>query len=101
MDDYVKGYGPHDRVPVQGDGPYYLADGDPRKAGSHPPGTIEWWEHVEAWNDYARKYSGQPAHVVAGRGGFGYSELFEHLGHEPKTWRPRFAQPPDRDHHAK
>lgn len=85
---YFKDYQPHDRVPVQGDGSWWLPKDDPRGAGSHPPGTVEWWEHEAAWHDYDRRYPGQPAHVVAGRGGFGYGEITEHLGREPTTWRP-------------
>lgn len=55
-------------------------------------GTVAWWEHEEAWVDYARRYpyagSRQDAERVAERGGFSYAELTNHLGHEPTTWRP-------------
>lgn len=66
------------RAPVQG--------GD--QTGK-PPGTVAWWEHEQAWLDYSRRYSGQSAERIAERGGFGYWELMDHLGHEPTTWRPR------------
>lgn len=78
------------RAPVQGDGNWGMADGDPRKVGSHPPGTVAWAEHLEAYVDYSRRYgTDQSAERLAERGGFGYSELTDHLGHEPKTWKPR------------
>lgn len=83
------------RAPVQRDpcgafqrGPYacklHPAD-DPR----HRPGSIAWEEHIEAWTDYAKRYSGQTAERVAERGGFSYDELLDHLGHAPRTWEPR------------
>jgi hypothetical protein len=76
------------RAPVQGNGLYHLRDGDPRKEGSHPPGTIAWWEHLKAWEDYHRRYPGQSAEKIAERCGFCYWELCDHLGHEPETWEP-------------
>lgn len=55
-----------------------------------PAGTISWAEHVEAWRAYAKKYrNDQSAERLAERGGFGYLELTELLGHEPKTWKAR------------
>lgn len=66
------------RAPVQGSHPTYMA------------GSIEWWEHVEAWEDYAKRYGHeQSAEVIAERMGFSYGELVDHLGHEPTTWRRR------------
>lgn len=53
------------------------------------PGTIAWAEHEEAWRDYNRRYHGQSAERIAERGGFGYGELVDHLGHPPRTWEPR------------
>lgn len=51
------------------------------------PGFISWEEHLEAYTVYARKYgNGQSAQRIAERGGFGYKEVTNLLGHEPKTW---------------
>lgn len=81
------------RAPMQGDGLYYLRVDDPRRKGSHEPGTIAWWEHEEAWLGYQRRFSSsardQDAEMVARRGGFSYLEATEYLGHEPTTWAPR------------
>jgi hypothetical protein len=75
------------RVPVQGDGNYSLRPDDPRRAGAHYPGTVTWEERCEAWVGYAKRYSGQDAERIAERGGFGYAEMTEYMGHEPVTWR--------------
>lgn len=66
------------RVPTQGS----------REWGK-PSGSIEWWEHVEAW----RKGYGydQSATRLAERGGFSYAEIVYGLGHEPTTWAPEHA----------
>ena len=84
---------PTDRVPVQGEGMWYLAEGDSRKAGSSPPGTMAWSEHCETWIGYAKRYpssaSDQDAERVAQRGGFGKGEAEEYLGRPLKTWEPR------------
>lgn len=57
---------------------------------AHGPGTISWAEHLQAWNGYAARYSGdQSAERIAERGGFDWLELKEYLGHEPATWEPR------------
>jgi hypothetical protein len=77
------------RAPVQGDGLYRLRPDDPRTKGSHVPGTVEWSEHEEAWKDYHKRHPDQSAEVIAERGGFGYNEMTTHLGHEPRTWKPR------------
>ena len=54
-----------------------------------PAGTISWEEHEEAWSEYARRYGRQQsAERINERWGFGYDELVDLLGHEPKTWRP-------------
>lgn len=82
-----------ERAPVQRESCHFPA----RRCKLHPvddprhiAGTVAWSEHLEAWADYARQYgSGQSAERLAERGGFGYSELVEHLGHEPTTWEPR------------
>lgn len=66
------------RAPVQGEWP------------SRPSGTVSWWEHEQAYEDYRRRFgNGQTAERLAERGGFGYSEMTDHLGHEPTTWEPR------------
>lgn len=71
---------PERRAPVQGD----------HGRRGRPRGTIAWDEHVEAWNDYAKRYgTSQSAERIAERGGFGYEELIDHLGREPHTWKPR------------
>lgn len=71
------------RAPVQGDPGARFGEG-------YPAGTISWQEHLAAYEDYAKRYGGdQSAERLAARGGFGYAELTDHLGHEPKTWRPR------------
>lgn len=81
-----------DRAPVQREScglhPHWCkahpAD-DPR----HKPGTIAWGEHVEAWADYAKRYGrDHTAERLAARGGFSYSELVDHLKHDPRTWEP-------------
>lgn len=70
------------RAPVQGN--YRLPRGVPGAA----PGTVEWAEHVEAWEAYAKRYGrDQSAERIAERTGFGYRELTTFLGHEPRTWR--------------
>lgn len=59
-------------------------------AREHQGGTVAWDEHVEAWKDYAKRYGNdQSAERLAQRGGFGYAEITDHLGHPPKTWEPR------------
>lgn len=75
------------RVPVQGDGNYSLRHDDSRRGNAHYPGTVSWEEHCEAWAGYAKRYSGQDAEKIAERGGFGYDEMTEYMGHEPKTWQ--------------
>ena len=70
------------RAPVQGH--WTIGSKDRRK-----PGTIAWWEHVEAWTEYASRYGrSQSAERIAERSGFGYDELIMFLGHEPTTWEP-------------
>lgn len=72
------------RAPVQGDS--RLPKGQPGRE----PGSISWAEHLEAYTDYAKRYgSSQTAERLAERGGFGYRELQDHLGHAPVTWVPR------------
>ena len=71
------------RAPVQG------SRRIPRGQPGHLPGTISWAEHVEAWEDYAKRCGrDQSAERIAERGGFGHSELVNHLGHLPTTWEP-------------
>jgi hypothetical protein len=63
---------------------------DPRRAGSHVPGTISRAEHDRAWQSYRERYGdGQSADRIAERGGFSYRELVTLLGREPETWEPR------------
>lgn len=77
------------RVPVQGDGSWWLRADDKRTIGSHYPGTISWTEHELAWNGYDKKYGcGQSAERIAERGGFSYIEIVEYLGREPETYIP-------------
>lgn len=80
------------RVVVQGDGPYWIGDSHPGKVGSHVPGTVERWEHIEAWEGYRRTFprsaAQQDADRIEERGGFGFVEMTKYLGHEPTTWQP-------------
>ena len=77
------------RALMQGDGSWWLRPGDPRRAGSHPPGTIAWSEHLTIWKLYDKRYPGcQTAEEIAQRGGFGYEEAVS-FGHKPTTWEPR------------
>lgn len=80
------------RVPVQGDGPHHLHADHParRWRETHPPGTIAWPEHVEAWEAYAKRYGrDQSAERMAERGGFSFLELRTFLGRDPQTWEAR------------
>lgn len=73
------------RAPVQGE---HRGTGRERRG----PGTIAWTEHEQAWAIYSRKYGrDQSAQRIADRGGFGWYELIELLGHEPATWVPADA----------
>lgn len=56
-----------------------------------PYGTVEWAEHVEAWEAYRRHHPGQSAERIAERGGFGLLELTQQLGRLPSTWQPSEA----------
>lgn len=73
---------PEKRARVQGDFRH------PR--GHRPGGTVAWSEHVEAWNGYHARYPSinQDAQRIHDRGGFGYWEMTNLMGHEPVTWRP-------------
>lgn len=77
------------RIPVQGSGRYYLPTSHPaRDRNAKPPGTVEKWEHLDAWQSYAARYGrSQSAERIAERGGFSWAELCEFLGHEPTTWK--------------
>lgn len=70
--------------PVQGEG---LRNGATPK--DIPDGYISWEEHYEAWREYHKHHRGQDAENIANRGGFGYGELKEFLGHNPVSWMPR------------
>jgi hypothetical protein len=60
-----------------------------RAPGTRGPGTISWAEHMLAWSAYANRYGrDQSAQRICDRGGFGYQELTDLLGHEPTTWEP-------------
>lgn len=55
-----------------------------------PKGTIAWAEHLEVYEKYAARYGHQQsAGRLAERGGFGYWEATDLLGHEPTTWEAR------------
>lgn len=70
------------RAPVQG-------ERGPRR-GEKPPGTVSWEEHLEAYAPYAARYGvSQSPERMAERGGFGYWEMTDLLGHEPVTWSVR------------
>jgi len=76
---------PERTAPVQGD-----QGVPPHSPDYRSPGLIDWWEHEDAWRAYDEKWHcGQSASRIAERGGFGWDELVEFLGHEPTTWRPR------------
>ncbi len=79
------------RAPVQADATAHLpADHPGRRPGARGAGTIAWAEHLLAYAAYAARYGrSQSAERLAERGGFGYGELLELLGHEPTTWEPR------------
>lgn len=54
-----------------------------------PFGTISWAEHVEASAAYRDRFRNeQTAERIAERGGYGWQELQDFLGHKPKTWLP-------------
>lgn len=79
------------RAPVQAFGHPWLGARHPaRDPDAHPEGTVSWDEHVEAWQEYDKRWrSGQSAERIAERGGFCWGELRDFLGHAPKTWEPR------------
>lgn len=67
------------RAPVQAD-----------REHKRQPGTISWREHEEVHGAYHAKWGGgQTAERLAERGGFGYGEIVDLLGHPPTTWEPR------------
>jgi hypothetical protein len=71
------------RAPVQGDSSL------PKEANGRQPGTIAWSEHEEVWQAYIKKFgNNQSAQRIAERGGFGYREIVDLIGHKPKTWQP-------------
>lgn len=71
------------RAPVQAD---HHADRSRRRG----PGSVTWAEHLEAYATYSGRFgSAQSAERLAERGGFGYREITNLLGHEPTTWTPR------------
>lgn len=70
------------RAPVQG-------EWNRERTIKKPYGTVAWSEHLLAWDVYAQHYGrNQSAERMAERAGFGYWEITELLGHEPKTWQP-------------
>ena len=72
------------RAPVQGE--YARPGGPPARAA----GTVTWEEHLKAYAAYAAIYGKhQSAERLAERGGFGYREITDLLGHEPTTWSVR------------
>lgn len=76
MRGYVNG-----RAPIQG-------EASNCRRGPKPRGSVTVEEHEMAWVEYHRQYSQQSARTIADRGGFGYWEITDLLGHEPKTWEP-------------
>lgn len=76
------------RAPVQGS--THDPQGRRLPRGARPAGTISWDEHLEAYENYAKRYGrDQTAERLAERGGFSWYELVNLLGHEPTTWEPR------------
>lgn len=80
------------RAPVQGDSMWeFRLRGDirrPEDAEAMPPGTIEWAEHLEAFEPYVQKFGGGGSpERIAERAGFSYGELLMFLGHHPRTWK--------------
>jgi hypothetical protein len=74
------------RAPVQGE--HFMRAPTGRKAV--PAGTVSWSEHLEAYEAYAVRFGkSQSADRLAERGGFGYWEITDLLGHEPTTWSVR------------
>lgn len=73
------------RAPVQKEGyPGGRGHMDGKDIPLKGAGSIEWSEHLEAYAAYSARFgSEQSAERLAERGGFGYWELTELLGHEP------------------
>ncbi len=62
----------------------------PHQEGYRDPGMVEWAEHVEIWNAYAKQYGTEQSAVrMAERGGFGFDEAAKLTGTPPKTWLAR------------
>ena len=62
----------------------------PIQSEKRPKGTIARAEAEEAYRNYASRYGdSQSFERLHERGGFGYFELTELLGHVPTTWEPR------------
>ncbi len=58
--------------------------------GDKPHGTVSWAEYEKAYADYAARFgTSQSAERLVERGGLGYWEMTDHLGHEPRTWSVR------------
>ena len=82
-----------DRVPVQGDGRWYLSPDDPRSSGAHRPGTVSREEHDAAWEAYRQLFGdSQSSDRIIERGGFSYRELTTLLGREPTSYEPTEAR---------
>lgn len=77
------------RALVQGDGSYNLPKNRWKEGETQVPGTISWEEHLEVWEKYNEKYTGQSAEKIAARGGFGFFEAQVYLGRPLRTWCPR------------
>jgi hypothetical protein len=52
-----------------------------------PGGSISLTEFEQAYIPYGKRFS-QSAERICERGGFGWAELTDQLGHEPTSWRP-------------
>lgn len=78
------------RAPCQAEGDHHLRVGRAdRHPLAHPRGTISWEEFLEAYKAYSKRYGkDQSAETLAARGGFGYIEIIQFLGHESTTWKP-------------
>ncbi len=61
----------------------------PADAPGAVPGSVDWWEHVKAWEQARALLNGQTAERMAERGGFDWGELCVYLGRYPTTWLPR------------
>lgn len=78
------------RVPVQGEGMFWLSESDLRQRGlrAHEPGSVSRSEFTLAHLMYMIGGGTQSANRILERGGFSFFELTNLLGHEPETFEP-------------